>query len=224
MSRRVAGVRCRQLRAVAAPLLRAVRWQPVPVVAGLVALLLWWWWGDLADPAVALWLLRGVALLLAAAVPFGLDDSSRGTLAASPTPLSSRTVGALLVVVLPAAMVWTATCWAVSRQATGLPLAGLTLEAMALAIASTAAALALSRWRDTTEPGALTAPVVIALGLVLPQLPRWAAVIVPPGPDWQVAHLRWLVVLATGLAVASVAVADPGRSWPARGRADRRHD
>ena len=218
MSHRVAWLRCRQLRAAAAPLLRSVRWQPVLLVGGLAAGLLWWRWGDLGDPTVSLWLLRGVALMLAAAVPFGLDDGSRGTLAASPTPLSSRTAGALLVVVLPAAAVWAAACAAVSRQATGLPLLGLTLEAMALCCASTAAGLALARWRDAPEPGALTAPAVVVLGLVLPQLPRWAAVVVGPGPDWQAAHLRWAAVLALAVAVSCAAVADPGRGGATRPR------
>ena len=216
MSPAIAGVRGRQLRAAAEPLVRAVRWQPVLVVAGLTALLLWWQWGDLEDATVAIWLLRGVALMLAAALPFGLDDGSRATLAASPTPLSSRTAGPLLLVVLPAASVWAVACWVVSRPGADVPVGGLTLEALALGASSTALALSLCRWRDVTDPGALTAPVVVALGLVLPQLPRWAAIVVPPGPGWESAHLRWLAVLAAAVLVAGVATSDPGRSWPAR--------
>ena len=211
-----AGVRGRQLRAAAAPLVRAVRWQPLLVAAALAVALLWWRSGDLEAPAGQVWLLRGVALLLAAAVPFGLDDASRGTLAASPTPLSSRTVGTLLVVVLPAALVWAMSCaWVVARADAAPPVGSLTLEALALCASSTAVALSLCRWRDVADPGALTAPVVVALGLGLPQLPSWLAVAVLPGPSWGPAHLRWLALLVAALAVAGLALADPGGSrWP----------
>lgn len=215
MSPAVAVVRGRQLPAVVPPLLRATRWQPVLLVAAVVPLLLWWTSDDLADTTVAVWLLRGVALLLAAALPFGLDDDSRGTVAASPTPLSARSTGALVVAALPGGLLWAATCtWVESRPGADVPVGGLTLEALALAAASTAVALSLCRWRDVTAPGALTAPVVAALGLVLPRLPPWAALVTPPGPDWAAAHLRWLALLALSGGVAAAALADPGR--PAR--------
>jgi hypothetical protein len=208
----VGGLRGRQLRAAAPALVRAARWQPVLVVAVLAAALLLLRADDLTQPAGQVSLLRGVALLLAAAVPFGLDDGTRGTVAASPTPLWSRTAAALLAVVLPASLVWAAACtWALRRAEGAVPVGGLTLEAAALCAASTAVALALCRWRDVSEPGVLTAPVVVALGLGLPRLPRWAALSVPPGPAWGDAHLRWSAVLVAAVGVAALALADPGR-------------
>ena len=72
-------------------------------------------------------------------------------------------------------------------------------------------ALALVRWREVDEPGAVTAPLVLALGLLLPRLPRWAALATEPGPGWTDAHLRWAVVLVLAVAAGAAAVSDPGR-------------
>lgn len=205
-------LRRRQLVAAAPALARAVRWQPVPVAGLLAAALLRWRAPDLDDPAAAVWLLRAVALLLAAAVPFALDDRSRTTLAASPTPLSSRTAGVLLVVTVPAALVWVAACaWVAGRTAVALPAGALTVEAVGLVSTTVGLALVLARWRDLTDPGAAVAPVVVGLGLLLPRLPTWATLTPLPGPDWSAAHQRWGLAAAVALVVCAAAVADPGR-------------
>ena len=193
-------------------LVRAVRWQPVPAVAAGAVLLLWWRDQSVARGPESLWLLRAVALALAAAVPFALDDRSRRTVAAAPTSLAARTLAVLGLAVVPAAAVWAGACaWVAVRTAQPVPVAALTLEAAGVTAAAVAAALVLVRWREVDDPGALTAPLVLALGLLLPRLPSWAALVTEPGPGWTAAHLRWAAVLALALGAAAAAVTDPGR-------------
>lgn len=192
--------------------MRAVRWQPVPVVAVGVVLLLWWRDDSVVSGSGSLWLLRAVALAVAAAVPFALDDRSRRTLAAAPTTLAVRTLAVLGLAVVPAGAVWVGACaWVMVRGSRPVPVAALTLEAAGLTAAAIAAALVLVRSRDVDEPGAVTAPVLLALGLLLPRLPDWAALVPEPGPGWSAAHLRWAALLALALGAGAVAVADPAR-------------
>ena len=95
--------------------------------------LLWWQSGDLDDPAAAIWLLRVRGADAGGRSALRSRRRLAGHVAASPTPLSARTAGALLVVVLPAALVWAAACtWVVSRPGAVVPVGGLTLEALAL--------------------------------------------------------------------------------------------
>ena len=204
--------RPRLLVAALPALVRAVRWQPVPVVAVGVVLLLCWRDDTVVNGSGSLWLLRAVALALAAAVPFALDDRSRRTVAAAPTALAERTLAVLGLAVVPAVAVWAGACaWVAVRGPRPVPVAALTLEAAAVTAAAVAVALALVRWRDVDEPGAVTAPLVLALGLLVPRLPDWAALATEPGPGWAAAHLRWAALLALAVVVASAAVADPGR-------------
>jgi hypothetical protein len=210
--RSTADLRRRQVATALPALLRAVRWQPVPVVAVGVVLLLWWRDDSVVSGSGSLWLLRSVALALAAAVPFALDDRSRRTVAAAPTALAARSLAVLGLAVVPAAAVWAAACaWVAVRGSSPVPVAALTLEAAGVTAAAVAAALALVRWRDVDEPGAVTAPVVLALGLLLPRLPGWAALVTEPGPGWTAAHLRWAALLALAVGAGAVSLADPGR-------------
>ena len=176
--------RTTQLKALAPALLRSVRWQPLLVSALASALLLWWWQhGVTAAPDNAVLRLRIVALLLAVGVGFALDDHTGPTVAAVPTPLWWRALVRLIGVAAPAALAWCAAlAWVGWRVHGDLPVAALTLEAAALAALVLAVAGGLARWRGTSDPGTVTAPAMLALGLLLPQLPRWVALVVPPDP------------------------------------------
>lgn len=88
---------------------------------------------------------------------------------------------------------WTAAAWL-------LPALALTLAATILALAG-----GLARWRGITDPGTVTAPAMLALGLLLHQLPGRVALVIIPGPGWNSAHLRWSVLLAAALAVLALA-------------------
>lgn len=205
-------MRRRQARVLAPMLVRCVRWQPVLGAAALSGLLLWWQHEDLAGGDEALLVLRLVAVLLAAAVSFALDDRARAALAGVPSPLWWRSALALALPLALAATVWVlATAWVSSRVAGGLPVAALSLEAGALAMTGLALAGLLCRWRDLPEPGAVTGPLVLAMIVLLPQLPARVALHVAPGPAWTAAHLRWSVLLAVALAVLLTSVRDPAR-------------
>jgi fluoroquinolone transport system permease protein len=191
-------------------LLRAVHWQPVPVAAAGSTVLLWWRWDATADPTYALWTLRSVALLLAVAVAFALDDRTRATLAAVPTPLSWRATVGLGYVAGPAALVWCAALASVDRHAEGsVPVAAMTLEAVTLAAVVLAFSGGLLRWRDVTDPGVVAASALLGLGVLVPQLPRSIALAVTPGPGWNSAHLRWSVLLGVAVAILALSLRDP---------------
>lgn len=199
-----------QLLALRPYLRPSLRWQPLPVAALGSLLLLAWQHGGMASPEHAVWMLRAVAVLLAAAVAFGLDDPSLGTLAASPTPLVWRVavrIGAVLVV--PAGVWAIAVAWAEGRARGGVPGGELTLEAAAVAVLGLAAAASLSRWRQATEPGVLVLPLLAALALALPQVEGRLALAVLPGPAWHAAHARWAALLVVALVVIAASVRDP---------------
>jgi hypothetical protein len=213
----VTRIRSRQLRALAPDLVRAVRWQPV-LAAGLCSGAVLWWQDDrTAAEGDAIWLLRVVALLLGVALAFALDDRSRATLAAVPTPQWWRGGVRLLVAGLPAALAWAgALAWVEHRTAGAVPGAALTLEMAALAAVALAVAGGLARWRDQPEPGLLVGPILLGAGLLVPQLPRQVALAVLPGPDWAAAHQRWSVLLAVTAAVLATSWRDPAARRPLR--------
>jgi fluoroquinolone transport system permease protein len=202
--------RATQLKALAPALFRAVHWQPVVVSAAASALLLWWQWGATAQPAKALWLLRAVALLLAVGIAFALDDRTRPTLAAVPTPLRWRASVRLICVAPPAALAWCAALVLVEWRADGT-VAGwaLTLEAVAFGAVVLALAGGLARWRDVTDPGTVVGPAILGLGLLVPQLPDKIALVGLPGPGWGPAHLRWTSLFAIAVAVLALSLRDP---------------
>jgi hypothetical protein len=203
-----------QLRALAPALLRAVRWQPVAGSAAASALLIWWRWDELALPANALWLLRTVAALLAVGVAFALDDPTRPTLAAVPTPLRWRVAVRLLCVGVPAALVWLIAVVTAEWQVDGTVAQwALTLEALTLAAVALALAGGLARWRGSADPGTVVAPTMLGLGLLVPQLPGRFALSVGPGPDWAAAHIRWSVLLGVAWFVLALSLRDPAARY-----------
>ena len=169
------------------------------------------------DATVAVWLLRGVALMLAASLPFGLDDGSRATLAAVPDTAvvahrwSAAPCGACR---RPWCGPWPAGSCPVAGA--DVPVGGLTLEALALGASSTALATVAvplagrhrpGRTHRTGGRGAGTGSAAAAR-----DGPRSSC---RPAQGGRSAHLRWLAVLAAAVLVAGVAMSDPGRSWRA---------
>ncbi len=212
-----------QLRELAPALARAVRWQPVPAAAVVAALVLWWRSDRPPTAGDAVWMPRIVALLLAVALSFALDDRTRSSLGGVPAPPWWRAAVLLVVAGVPAIGAWAmALVWVDHRVGGGVPVAGLCLEAAALVAAAVAAAASLARWWDVAEPGAVVAPALLVTSLLLLQLPPRIALAVATGPDWADAHRRWAVLLAVAVVVTTAALRDPAARPPWRSRALRR--
>ncbi|TWD80810.1 hypothetical protein FB561_1903 [Kribbella amoyensis] len=184
------------------PTARAVRWPPLVAGAllGLIAVALP---AALVELRPEGWstVLRLAALAGATGAAFILDDPSYPSTSVVPTPsLLRRTVAVALLLPL-AALWWVAALLTLPDDAaTGLPLAGLTIEAAALF--AIAIAVAAGRKGDGGLAGAV-ATLVTGLLARLPQLD----LVLPPGdPQWNRAHLIWAVLAA---AACSAFVAGP---------------
>jgi fluoroquinolone transport system permease protein len=163
------------------------------------------------------WEVRAVALLLAAGVAGALDDPTRATVAAVPTPLRFRYGVRLLLLVPPVAVSWSVLVWWVDARVGGaLPALALTLEAAAVTGVVLAVCAVLARWPGLPDPGVAAGPLLAAFAFGVPVLPRWTALAVLPGPGWDAAHLRWAVLLLAALTAFAVAVRDPAARLTAR--------
>jgi hypothetical protein len=200
-----------QLAALVGATLRAVRWD-IPATAGaLVVGLLLWKHAQLESPASALWIVRGVALVLTLGVLPLLDDAAARQVAAVPIPLVWRTAlrltGGVTLVFVPvtALGVWS-----------DLPVRGLLLETAAIVLLSGAASLLLARSTDHSEPSTIVSVGLLPLPWVLTMLPESAALLVPLGPAWSAAHQRWAILLAVGVVALALALRDPAARLPGR--------
>lgn len=166
--------------------------------------------GSLDDPSGTLMVLRGVAVLLACAVAFAVDDPSYDVLAASPTSLRRRVLTRVGLATAVAGGIWGGLLLLAESVGGDVPAAALTVEAAALASFAAAAAVALQTWRGTPEPGLLVAPAVAGAVLAANLLPaRWALLAPAPGaPGWEAAHQRWAAVLCLALLVAAAGTRD----------------
>jgi hypothetical protein len=202
-------VTARQVTALVRPLSGAIRWQPGLAAWVMVAVLL-----AIEDEALdgegsAVMLLRAVSVVAVLGAAFVLDDEAASTLEASPSTLAWRRflrgVAAVALVSPP----WAAAVWRLDTHATGLPLAGLTLELFALLVLALATAAAVTRWSGSTDPGVAATPVVLVVVLGAVQLPARFALYGDPGPGWDAAHARWVGVLAAATLVLLWCGRDP---------------
>lgn len=191
--------------------MRAVRWDIPATTGALVVGLLLWKHTQLESPASALWIVRGVALLLTlGALPL-LDDASARQVAAVPIPLvwrsALRLAGGVVLVFVPVTALGV---WA------DLPVPGLLLETAAIMLLSSAASLLLARSTDHSEPSTIVSVGLLPLPWVLTTLPESAALLVPLGPAWSDAHQRWAVLVAIGAVGLMIALRDPAARLPGR--------
>jgi hypothetical protein len=206
------GPRAGQVLPVLRAITQTVRWEILAGATVCSALLLWWQDDRLVVPSAAMWLLRGVALLLAAAVAFAPDDAARGTLGALPTPLWWRSAVRIVPPLGLSALVWgAAVVWVAARVARPLPWGDLALETAAFWALTLGTSCGVARWRHLDEPGYVVAPLVLCVGLLLTELPERVSLVTFPGADWDDAHLRVAAVLGAALVVLALSVADPAR-------------
>lgn len=181
---------------------RTVRWQPLPTAALAAALLLGW--ADLTGRDGSVWLLRAVAVLLAAGAAYVLDDEAGALTAAVPVALGVRRGVRLLATAVAWGLAWgAALAYAQERLGPGgLPARDLTLEAAALLLLTLAAA--------AVAGGRAAAPAVAVLLLASVRLPqRWSLLAGVPGDaSWASAHWRWLLLGALAALVLALASRD----------------
>jgi hypothetical protein len=155
--------------------------------------------------------LRVVGLLLALGSGYVLDDGAAVTLQASPYNLARRVwlrIACAAVVVVP---IWTAVLAlllpstpAGDRWALGL---GLTIE-LATALTVTWAVAAWARRQGFDHPGIITTPALLAWLSLATSIPQ-APLLVPAGPEWTQAHLRWSAILAGAACLLMAGTRDP---------------
>jgi hypothetical protein len=230
----------RQLRLVPAllvPTARAVGWAaPLAGFAlslGLLALAVRPG-PELPAGRLVLWL-RIAMMAGALGCAFLLDDPSE--------PTTEGVAGSLLLrrslrvaLLLPAtAAWWVAVVWRVRAVHPGLPLpvAALTLEAVALLAVTMGLAAAGSHLAPERRGGVVAAPALLALTSAAFLLPAQVTLYAQPGSAaWDGAHQRWALLLGLALAAFAVASRDPAHRrfpswlrglahWLTRGRAAR---
>jgi len=196
------------------PTLRAVPW--ISVAAGaLLGLILVAVPASLVELEPRGWatVLRLAAVAGAVGAAFLLDDPADRTTVVMPTPrLLRRAVRVALL--LPLLALWWAAALLALRalagaaQVDGLPLAGLTVEAVALL----AAAIAIAALAGGTGDGGVTGAVGVLAGALLACLPPrpYALVLEPADPAWDGVHGMWALVIAAALIAFAVAGRDPG--------------
>jgi hypothetical protein len=151
---------------------------------------------------------------------FLLDDPSE--------PTTESVAGSLLLrrslrvaLLLPATAVWwVAVVWRVRAVHPGLPLpvAALTLEAVALLAVTMALAAAGSRLAPERRGGVVAAPALLALTSAAFLLPAQVTLYAQPGgAAWDDAHQRWALLLGLALVAFAAASRDPAHrrlpSW-----------
>jgi fluoroquinolone transport system permease protein len=188
-------------------------------VAAAVALLAATWTG-LDDDGSSVMVLRGVAVLLAAALALAVDEPAAALLDATPTPMVERLAARLAlcgVLVLPT---WTAAVALASLRGADVPLVGMTLELAALVALGLAVPLALRRWWRVSEPAVVVGPLLLGALVAAAHLPRRLVLLpaTPLDPAWGAAHLRWSVLLLAALGLLVAGLADPATARVVRRR------
>jgi hypothetical protein len=156
--------------------------------------------------------LEAVAILLASAAGFALDDPAAEILAASPTTLRRRRITRLALLGSPIVLAWFAlvvwqgpASWAETWALTAM-FAG--LLGLSLSIAGVAA-----RRSPSGRGGVVAAPglfVLLIASTLIP--PRWRPLPMGDVPGgWTPIYIRWCVAAAIGLLVSLWSSRDPAR-------------
>lgn len=198
--------RYRQLLELVTRSPRLLVWWPSAAAGGAVLVMLVWQSGSAVAPPERTLLMVRLGLL---AVVVGslslLDDASRTSTLAVPLCLRWRLgvrVGAMLTVVVPPAGLLLAALPPELRPVRS----GLAIELAGVLALGLATSLFMQTRRGVDEPSPYASLVLLLLPVVAlvlqPVLSRRWQLLVEPGPEWDAAHLRWLVVL--GLALLAV--------------------
>jgi hypothetical protein len=163
------------------------------------------------DDGHALLVMRGVAVLLAAACLLSVDDPPGEVLAASPYPVGVR-VGTRVLTGLPwVVAVWAAAITLVAVRSEGTPLWGASLEAASLILIGLALAAGLQAWGGLFTPSHAACVALVGLVVLGSFLPRWYVIYQTQvwGPPWEAAHIRWAAIALAAGALLHLALRDP---------------
>ncbi|MFI6441838.1 ABC transporter [Streptomyces sp. NPDC050759] len=169
------------------------------------------------DAWLGLTLLRAAALVFALGLTFLLDDPTRELTTPVPTRRWVRT-GLRVALVAPVAALWWTAVLALLPRPARPPLGAITLEAAATAALALAAAAAAVRFTDEPRPGPSVAAALLTLALLAPHLlpSRWDLFVLVGEPGWDVAHVRWAVVLAGAVVLGAACAVEPLRGLRSR--------
>lgn len=159
--------------------------------------------------------LQGLALLLAAALTTTTDDPAGELLAAAPRTGRTRYLARLCVGLAVTVPLWAGAALLARWRLEQTPVAGLALQAAALAALGVAVGAVLRR-RGHTHPSWLAMTGLLGAQLLLYSLGPAYAMFGGQhwGPPWEASLLRWAALLVLAVAVVSLALRDPwqGRS------------
>ena len=163
-----------------------------------------WKRSSLATPEGALGTVRAMALILVVGSLALLDDPSARQVSAVPLPLAWRALlrlaGAGILALGP---VFGIGVW------TGPAMPGVLVEAATVLVWACCGCLALDRTVGQLEPSFQVSAGVLLVAPALLALPASAALLVPLGPAWHAAHVRWLLLLAAGVLATTYLLRDP---------------
>jgi hypothetical protein len=92
------------------------------------------------------------------------------------------------------------------------------LEAVTILAVGLAVAAIAVRYAGVDEPGVGAAPTVLGFVVALAFVPSRWALMVPTGPQWSAAHLRWALLLVIAAAMIVAAARDPAARRPGLSR------
>lgn len=184
---------------------RSIPWIPVAAAALVSTLVIAWQHGRTA--AVPL---QVVAILLASAAGFALDDPAAEILAASPTPLASRRLLRLLLVVPLIVVIWGLLLWWQGTDGAEETWALILLFAGLLGLSLGGAGIA-GRHSPRGTGGIAVPPVIFVLLILSSAIPReWRPLPLGDVPGgWEQIYIRWGAAAILGAAAFRASSRDP---------------
>jgi hypothetical protein len=176
-------------------IVRAVRWLPLGIAAGLAAVVaVSRRHADAATP------IEAISILLASALGYLFDDPAADTLDALPMSLLRRRLDRVACVVVPTVTLWIALVW-VQGSARGQELAALSVMFAGLVGLSLGVAGTACRHLPAGRGGLSVGPAVLALLVLSTTFPaRWRPLPLGDIPGgWTAIRTRWATAAVAGL-------------------------
>lgn len=206
--------------ALARPTVRAVRWTPVALclATGLTILVLGLSPETIPPKELLLWL-RVATVFGALSVAFLLDDPAESTTQAVAVPRWYRRTVRIALVAPVIALYWALMLVIPATMAPTMPVhvAGLLLEAAAMAAMTLALSSVCGRWVPEGMGGVAAAPGLLLAMMLAASLPDSVALLDAPGHlSWPGSRYRWAAVLVLSAIALVLTSQDTARRTPLR--------